>query len=337
MREIIVNDSDSNPIIGLAQWDNDVMVYISDDEITQNYNVHFCNSKSSEAYVVNSNYKNNVLSAKIPNILLQEPLTIIGYVYSDKNEELKSILYFRISVRSRPKPSNFVYVDTKDYIDVEDILYECKRLEQICDGYKEESKNFAEISKSYSEKSELSASQSSKSADIAKAAEGNAKTYSDNANASALNATQSESNAKLSADNALNSETNAKTYSDNANISAANAAQSESNAKISENNALSSENAAKQSEDNAKVSEDNASQSKTLAASSASSASNFEKLSESYCHGNTNVRSDEDIDNAKYYCERSKLIYESISTITSIQMAVISSETRDPNKPSYII
>ena len=268
MQEITVNDKNGNSILGLVQWDNDVTIYIENEILDSNYDVHFFNSSSDKAYVVHSLYENDILSVKIPNILLENFLAISGYVYIEKDNEAKSILYFRIPIRSRPKPSNHVYIDTKDYVDIEEVLSECKELERKCAEHELESKNFANNSKSYSDEAALSASQSSKSANDAKISEGNAKTYSDNA---------------------------------------------------------------KQSENNAKISEDNASKSEISAASSASSASNFEKLSESYCHGNTGERENENTDNSSYYYTMTKNLFNKIDIV------VISSEERDPNKPSYII
>ena len=153
-----------------------------------------------------------------------------------------------------------------------------------------------------------------------------AKEYADNAETSKLAANISETNAKISetnasasASNALNSENKAKTSEINAKTSEINATTSANNASTSEtnantymtktkeymdnaetymNNAEDSKEKAKISEDNAKLSENNSEE--------------YYKLSRSYATGDANVRSNEDVDNAKYYAEYAKAVKDQI-------------------------
>lgn len=127
---------------------------------------------------------------------------------------------------------------------------------------------------------------------------------------SAQEAKTSELNAKTSELNADTAARNAKTYSDNAKTSEDNAKQSETNAKSSETNASNSMTAAASSADNAAKSATKASEAATTAATKAAEASDDATLSKSYAVGGTNTRENEDTDNAKYYYEQSKTIWE---------------------------
>lgn len=121
MQKIDVYDSSGNNLTNLVQWDENVNVYIQHPDISKAYNVHFFNSSCCHALVVESSYSENKLKVKIPNVLLTQALPIMGYVYITKDDESKSLYGFSLTVRKRPQPSNYVYVDSKDYISVEDI------------------------------------------------------------------------------------------------------------------------------------------------------------------------------------------------------------------------
>ncbi len=113
------------------------------------------------------------------------------------------------------------------------------------------------------------------------------------------------------------SETNAKTYMDKALEYSNNAKTSETNAKTSETNAKISETNAKTSETNAKASEDN------IAGCEENCALNA-KAARSYAVGDTDYRTGENTDNAKYYYQQVKQISEGLGGI--IPMGTISFE-----------
>lgn len=120
-------------------------------------------------------------------------------------------------------------------------------------------------------------------------------------------AKESEENAKTSANNARKSENNAKT-------SETKAALSEKNAKSSETAAKTSEEKAKESETNAKISETESAQSVVESAQFATNSESSALLSKSYAVGGTDVRSGENMDNAKYYYSQTKIISDSIDS-----------------------
>ena len=155
----------------------------------------------------------------------------------------------------------------------------------------------------------------------------NAKQSEDNAKVSETNSKTSETNAKNSETKAKDSETNAKTSETNSKLSETNSAASEKNAKASETNAATSEQNAKTSETNAKTSETNAAESEANAKESENSA-------QSYAVGGTGTRENEDVDNAKYYCEIVKSVVDGlnsgfipIGTITFAELATVQKAT----------
>lgn len=155
------------------------------------------------------------------------------------------------------------------------------------------------------------------------------------------NASISETNAKISEEKSLSSELNAKESEQNASQSEINAKESENNASLSETNAKSSEENAKSSETNAIKSATDAYNSATEAYDSATSASinaseSYDNaiLSQSYAVGGTEARTDEDIDNARYYYIQSKAIKDGINgnfvpmgTIEFSQLSTVAKET----------
>lgn len=219
MNEIMVYDAYGDSISNLVQWDSNVKIYIDESEITKNYKIHFFNKESVDAYVVESSYSNNILCAKIPDILLTKSHTIIGYVYTDADEEHKSIFCFKIPVRKRPKPMNFIFVDSKDYTTLESILDECKKYANNASDYADasnasaiQSKSYAvggtstrinedkDNSKYYCDQSQANAYEASKSAK--------------SADKSNVDAQKSASAASQSESNASNSAIQAKSYAD---------------------------------------------------------------------------------------------------------------------------
>lgn len=176
----------------------------------------------------------------------------------------------------------------------------------------------------------------SESAENAYTSETNAKTYLEQAQLSATNSRESETNAleyaetsktysesaKISEQNANTSETNALSYSNNAK-----AYSEEIESKIEETetfvqNASSYANSAEINASNSRTSAENASQSAIESSNNAQLSEEYSETSslyatksQSYAVGGTNTRTDEDVDNAKYYYEQTKQISQGINGI----------------------
>lgn len=126
MQEIIVYDVEDNILDTLVQWDKEVKIFVKEDSIDKAYNVHYFNCNSKTAMVVPSSYDSGILSAPVPNDILTESHPITGYIYIEKDGEHKSVYCFRIIVRKRPKPADYIYSDEKEYITFEAVLKEAR-------------------------------------------------------------------------------------------------------------------------------------------------------------------------------------------------------------------
>lgn len=343
MQEITVYDLYGNTLTNLVQFDTNVHICINDSRITSAYKVHFFNSTSEQALVMNSTYKNGILDVKIPNDLLEQPYAINGYVYVEENEEGKSLYGFKIPVRKKPHPYNWVHIDSHDYVTFAEIIDECKQFAQNAN-------NSATVAKN----SEIAAL---KSANNAKASEGNVASSASAALTSEQKAKASENASLISEVNAKASENNSKDSENKAKQSEINSKTSEQNSKLSENNALQSELNAKDSElkankswDNVLKLESNTRQYQLSALSSKEYTKQYmeraekamidnekyAKLSQSYATGDASdcladsdnntiitnngdiicfsfYREDEEIDNAQYYYEQTKRISAGLS------------------------
>lgn len=300
MQEIIACDSYGNSLTNLVQWDSDVYVYLSAEEIDSAYRTHFFNNTMDIAMVVETEYSNGILKAKIPNALLMQPHIIVGYVEVIKNGETKSLYGFKINVRKRPQPSNYIYPDTKDWLEVERLVNECREYAEAASksaGNAKQSENNAAASAA---KSADSASNASDSEKAASESETNAKISENNADTSAKHSADSAANAKQSEENASKSAINA-------DISASESANSATNAKNSEESAANSAFKSDQSANVAIQSEKNAKTYATNAESSANKSKDYALLAQSYAVGESGKRENETTDNAKYYCEKSKI------------------------------
>lgn len=121
-----VYDTYGNYLRNLVQWDIDVSIKISASGITSAQPVHFFHKRSTTAYTVETEYSDGGVVAKIPNILLRDCETIFGYIYATDNGTSRSVYGFRIPVEKRPQPTDYVYEDTTDYINIVTVLEQCK-------------------------------------------------------------------------------------------------------------------------------------------------------------------------------------------------------------------
>lgn len=117
MMEINCLNSDGEFVSRLTQWDIGQSLVIRGTNLKAAPDFHFCNKKSPEALIVPSVISNEDIIVKVPNILLQESLTIMVYMYVYENtESAKTAHIFRIPVTERKKPSDYTYVENIDRI-----------------------------------------------------------------------------------------------------------------------------------------------------------------------------------------------------------------------------
>ena len=151
MYEITCLDADGNSINYFNQWDVNQKITIiihgcPDDYLTYAPMIHFSNIKRDEALIVRSTVSGNEIVASVPNVLLQEPLPLLVYVYLTDSEDVssqKTILTTEIPIRKRQKPSDYNYVENIERITAQQIKKEIK--EEIVNEINESDISFKDI------------------------------------------------------------------------------------------------------------------------------------------------------------------------------------------------
>lgn len=140
MFEVECLDPYDVPIEYYTQWDinQKMKIILRDCEeglLTIPPNVHFANVRHKEAYVVRSSVENgDTILVNVPNVLLEENVPLLAYVYlTDRNDvsSQKTILKIDIPVRKRARPSNYDYVENIERITAQQIKREIK--EELAD------------------------------------------------------------------------------------------------------------------------------------------------------------------------------------------------------------
>ena len=101
------------------QWDLNHTLAISGADTSKAIAIHFCNKKSTEAIVVPTTIDGDVVTAPIPNLLLQEPHNVIAYLHTTSNDESKTVEIINIPVIARVKPSEYEFIDNEDIYNFE--------------------------------------------------------------------------------------------------------------------------------------------------------------------------------------------------------------------------
>ena len=122
MVKVTPYDSNGDAVSALFQWDKGIEVTVEDDSITEAYNMHFANTQTGEAYVVESTYSSRTLTAQIPDVLLQSTNPVFGYVYDEDDDSGRSTLWFKIKVTARAQPADYVFEDSADYVTITGII-----------------------------------------------------------------------------------------------------------------------------------------------------------------------------------------------------------------------
>ena len=114
--DVKVYDSEDNALDTLYQWDANQSIKISGLSTSPLPDVHFCNENSDIALIVVPTTESGKLVAKIPNILLQDPLPIIAHIYYtavDNGSRTKETVY--IPVVPRTIPADYTFEENVDY------------------------------------------------------------------------------------------------------------------------------------------------------------------------------------------------------------------------------
>ena len=107
-------DYDYNKLDRLYQWDLNQVIRISGLEDFDVPVFHFCNQNSEKALVVIPEVIDGYVVADIPNILLNESLPLIIYLYDNNGDDFdgfRTIHRITIPVTPRPKPDTYEYTN----------------------------------------------------------------------------------------------------------------------------------------------------------------------------------------------------------------------------------
>lgn len=138
MFEVTCLDSYGEIVTKFTQWDIDQSLIVENSGLNTAPLFHFCNKNSKEALKVVSTMKDDgSIVVKVPNILLQEALPIIAYVYAYATEtSAKTIATIRLPVTARVKPSEYKYVENIDVISADKLEKRITdKLQELDDKY----------------------------------------------------------------------------------------------------------------------------------------------------------------------------------------------------------
>lgn len=110
---------DDTPMSYLTQWDKNLTLIVKGAETSPVPDFHFSNKKSKTALVVKPTVSSGSMSAKIPNVLLQDALPIIVDMYYQLSDGTYKTRYTTlIPVIPKSRPSDYEYVEPDGYNDI---------------------------------------------------------------------------------------------------------------------------------------------------------------------------------------------------------------------------
>lgn len=93
-----------------TQWDKGQILIV--DECPAETEIHFSNTRSELAYVLETNEN---LEVQVPDVLLQEPYPITAWVYRIEDEQYYTESRREFQVIKRARPESYIYTDEEKY------------------------------------------------------------------------------------------------------------------------------------------------------------------------------------------------------------------------------
>lgn len=93
-----------------TQWDKGHILIV--DECPAGTQVHFTNTKSEDAYVLETDSN---LEVEVPDVILQEPYPVTAWVYRIEGDLRYTETRREFQVIKRPKPEDYIYTDEEKY------------------------------------------------------------------------------------------------------------------------------------------------------------------------------------------------------------------------------
>ena len=109
----------------LNQWDINQVLQVTGVNLKSAPEVHFSNANTDRAIVRQATMENHVISADIPNSLLQEALRIYAHIGVYEGTTFKVVEVVEIPVNARKRPMDYQIEDSDEEI------YSFKRLENM--------------------------------------------------------------------------------------------------------------------------------------------------------------------------------------------------------------
>lgn len=109
MLNVYIHNSNHYTTENLHQWDTNQVLSIQG--LSKVPSIHFSNKKSEKAHVVIAEFdiETNIVTAKIPNVLLEEPHNITAYVYQYDGDAGSTTHTIEIPITPRAQPDEFAY------------------------------------------------------------------------------------------------------------------------------------------------------------------------------------------------------------------------------------
>ena len=115
----------------LYQWEQNRVLNVTGLNLTVVPEVHFSNSAMRGAIVRQATMEDHVVSVKIPNPLLQHPLTIKAHIGIYEGDLFKVVEEVQIPVIAKARPEDYIFEDTEGEV------YSYKRLENMIENINE--------------------------------------------------------------------------------------------------------------------------------------------------------------------------------------------------------
>ena len=100
----------------LYQWDLNQVLSVSGLNLTVAPEIHFSNANTDRAIVRQATMINRIVEAKIPNSLLQEPLTIKAHIGVYEGDTFKTVEVVEIPVIPKARPMDYRIEDSDEEI-----------------------------------------------------------------------------------------------------------------------------------------------------------------------------------------------------------------------------
>ena len=129
MIDLTCYDGNGSPLQHFAQWDIGQTLVLKGANLESAPTFHFCNGCTDRALVVPSEISGDSIVVKVPNLLLQEELPVIAYMYCQESKDTaKTAAIITIPVIPRAKPDDYNYEENIEYVNWVMLSEEAERL-----------------------------------------------------------------------------------------------------------------------------------------------------------------------------------------------------------------